>query len=673
MSTTVAGDVRAKEYEELLDDEPTVRAKVAQLARLVRQHAGRVVVVTGAGISTGAGVPDFRSGLGSVTGLPAGKWCKQATEGQWSAAEAADERSRRAKAVPTTRAVPSQSHMALVGLQRAGILRGVISQNTDGLHRRSGFPPEALAELHGNSTMEYCGWCGKEYLRDYAASQGRRLSGPALKRRYWHEHSKLQLRNPRSGNHYTGRRCQVEGCEGWLFDSTIDFGDDLPDDHFERGEALAREATLCIVLGSRCSVSPACSLPISVGKSKQRIDGNQKTLVVVNLQRTHADFCASLRIGAKIDEVMVPLMAALARDIDSIPASIEPFVLRRRIRVRHTTALALQRQSLEALDGEQDSAKRIAVVIGKCLGMRGASKVAPVAVLKTARAQLNLKLESHGGAVLQAGEVKAGLLKCRDALLAQAGVERGSGKLSHGSGRLEVNAVDSDGLAADVLWYVKALLLPSETAAAPDSGAAAALAPPMGGDLHVELTRDIRPKGGGRGAQGRGKGPAPPSLAGLGGAARGSVARVLSYPWENSVEHEGDGDCGYGRVVLELTSGAAPSSSSCGQGRGGGGGRCLTVGADMCAVLGGSASSGVGTGAELTHTIHLSSLMRAERPEQVAHDLGVLLCFRSHYGEPPLVLPLPGGSGSAEGWQSYLLEWRPGQGTGWRVTGPHHM
>ena len=63
------------------------------------------------------------------------------------------------------------------------------------------------------------------------------------------------------------------------------------------------------MLGSRCAVSPASDLPQSIGESTEWIDGNQKTLVVVNLQRTEVDDCASLRIDAKIDDVMVKLMA----------------------------------------------------------------------------------------------------------------------------------------------------------------------------------------------------------------------------------------------------------------------------------------------------------------------------------------------------------------------------
>merc|ERR1711959_668286 len=235
--------------------------------------------------------------------------------GQWSTREEEEEQKRAARTTSCLQAIPTPSHMALVQGQRQGVLKGLISQNCDGLHRRSGFEPEHLAELHGNTNLEYCGWCGKEYMRDFRASTGRHTRGVALKHELWKgNHSKLKLINPRKGNHYTGRRCQCPGCDGYLFDSTIDFGDNLPELHINRGFELAEQAGLCIVLGSRCSVSPACNMPISVGESG-------RDLVVVNLQKTAADGAAKLRIGAKIDEVMVPLMQMLNLEIPEFQLS----------------------------------------------------------------------------------------------------------------------------------------------------------------------------------------------------------------------------------------------------------------------------------------------------------------------------------------------------------------
>jgi hypothetical protein len=146
-----------------------------------------------------------------------------------------------------------------------------------------GFPSADLAEMHGCGNLEYCPMCGQEYLRDFQATLGRRTCGARLKREMWPEHSKLDLINPRKGNHYTGRRCTVPGCAGWLFDSTIDFGDNLPERALDKAAQLAADATLCVVIGSRCAVTPAADFPISVGERKGG------TLVVVNLQRTAAD------------------------------------------------------------------------------------------------------------------------------------------------------------------------------------------------------------------------------------------------------------------------------------------------------------------------------------------------------------------------------------------------
>lgn len=157
MSNTVAADKTHEEYREYIDAPESLSTKIDILADLVRQHHGNVVFYTGAGISTGAGIPDFRSGLGSVTGMPPGKWCTDATKNQWTEQERRDIQARRRKTTSALQAIPTPSHMALVALREAGVVKGLISQNCDGLHRRSGFDPHALAELHGNTNLECVG------------------------------------------------------------------------------------------------------------------------------------------------------------------------------------------------------------------------------------------------------------------------------------------------------------------------------------------------------------------------------------------------------------------------------------------------------------------------------------------------------------------------------------
>lgn len=84
MSDTVSNDLHADEYKEYIDSPKILSKKIERLADLVKKHRGKVVFFTGAGISTSAGIPDFRSGVNSVTGMPAGKWCNDATNASWS-------------------------------------------------------------------------------------------------------------------------------------------------------------------------------------------------------------------------------------------------------------------------------------------------------------------------------------------------------------------------------------------------------------------------------------------------------------------------------------------------------------------------------------------------------------------------------------------------------------
>merc|ERR1719397_10920 len=102
--------------------------------------------------------------------------------------------------------------------------------------------------------------------------------------------------------------CTKERCKGRLVDSIINFGESLPEKPLNDGFENAEKADVCLVLGSSCTVTPAADMPKKVGK-------RGKNLVIVNLQATPLDGYASMRINAKIDDVMVPLMKKLGLDI----------------------------------------------------------------------------------------------------------------------------------------------------------------------------------------------------------------------------------------------------------------------------------------------------------------------------------------------------------------------
>lgn len=103
------------------------------------------IAFTGAGISTACGIPDFRSGANTVLKTGAGVWEKRAL--------GIKEEKPNKNIVDSKCAIPSFTHMSLVAMEKAGLLKFLVSQNTDGLHLRSGFNPVNFAELHGNRML----------------------------------------------------------------------------------------------------------------------------------------------------------------------------------------------------------------------------------------------------------------------------------------------------------------------------------------------------------------------------------------------------------------------------------------------------------------------------------------------------------------------------------------
>lgn len=100
------------------------------------------IAFTGAGISTSSGIPDYRSGVNTVLPTGPGAWEKKAQKIKTIK-----------KTVDMNNALPSFTHMALVALEKMGYLKYLISQNTDGLHMKSGFNAKKLSDLHGNRNV----------------------------------------------------------------------------------------------------------------------------------------------------------------------------------------------------------------------------------------------------------------------------------------------------------------------------------------------------------------------------------------------------------------------------------------------------------------------------------------------------------------------------------------
>ena len=172
--------------------------------------------------------------------------------------------------------------MSLVAMCETGLLKGVISQNIDGLHRKSGIKPDKLWELHGNTNLEFCKNCDKAYMRDFRCRR---------------DFNKYNI-------HKTDRKCDNPRCKGDLYDSIINFGEDLRDDVLNPAWDVGTDADLMLSMGSSLRVTPACDIPLEM-------TGYGGKLVIVNLQKTPLDKNADLVIHGRIQNVMSILMEKL--------------------------------------------------------------------------------------------------------------------------------------------------------------------------------------------------------------------------------------------------------------------------------------------------------------------------------------------------------------------------
>ncbi|HZR16808.1 MAG TPA: Sir2 family NAD-dependent protein deacetylase [Verrucomicrobiae bacterium] len=262
-----------------MDDAPNrgeneiVECDLEKFAGLLKQ-AKRVLVFTGAGISTGSGIPDFRG--------PQGVWTrrKPVYYAEFMSSEAAriehwDYKLEGWAAFRDAR--PNATHHAIVRLERANKLLAVVTQNIDGLHSRAGTSHERLIELHGTNSLVECQACGK-------------LSDP----------------EPHFERFRTTRRPPACDCGGFLKPATISFGQNLRPGDIERATRAAEEADLVVALGSTLSVYPAAQVPLIAARRGVRY-------VVVNRGATEHDGLpeVTLRIEGNVEEIF-PAAVALA-------------------------------------------------------------------------------------------------------------------------------------------------------------------------------------------------------------------------------------------------------------------------------------------------------------------------------------------------------------------------
>jgi NAD-dependent deacetylase len=254
---------------------PTMERMETGDPRLVEYLRGakRILMFTGAGISTASGIPDFRG--------PDGVWKRREPvyyhDFMRSEAARMEHWDYKLEGWPAFKAArPNAIHLAILDLERAGKICSVVTQNIDGLHSRAGTSASRLIELHGTNSMVECQTCGQR-------------SDPEPHYNYFRRE----------------RRPPVCPCGGFLKPATISFGQNLRGEDLERAEQAAREADLAVALGSTLSVYPAANIPLLVA-------ARGLPYVIINRGPTDHDGLAevALRLEGDVGEIFPPAVKA---------------------------------------------------------------------------------------------------------------------------------------------------------------------------------------------------------------------------------------------------------------------------------------------------------------------------------------------------------------------------
>ncbi|GFE55701.1 NAD-dependent deacetylase sirtuin-6-like, putative [Babesia ovis] len=284
---------------QLFDTPAEISRKFKKLFALITE-AKYAAVHTGAGISTAAGIPDFRG--------PSGVWTlmsqqnrsdgkrRKMTDGDCTVKSTTEScveyGNKKLEPVEFSHALPSEAHLATLALLRAGHIHTVITQNIDGLHAISGMRHNECTELHGNVFIERCISCGRRYLRPYVA--------PTISFKPTGNHCGL---------------CCFPPC-GILTDVVLDWFDRY-EDHFEkRAISHAENADFHLTLGSSLHVEPAC-----LYASNEHYRREESPLVIVNYQKTRLDAEADVVLHCDVNKICKKLVKALE-------ITVPPFIRR---------------------------------------------------------------------------------------------------------------------------------------------------------------------------------------------------------------------------------------------------------------------------------------------------------------------------------------------------------
>ncbi len=234
--------------------------------------ARKVVALTGAGISTESGIPDFRGPQGLWTRNPEAE--KMATLRHYLSDPELRKRAWRSRIETFLRDVePNAGHRALAELERRGHLHTLITQNVDGLHHRAGNSSQRVVEIHGTMREVMCMSCGARWPM---------------------EHATERVRVGEDDPHCLR-------CGGILKSATISFGQSLVPEDLARAEEAARTCDLLLAIGTSLSVYPVAAVVPLARESGARI-------AIVNEGPTEMDHLAHAILRGRIGEILPQLV-----------------------------------------------------------------------------------------------------------------------------------------------------------------------------------------------------------------------------------------------------------------------------------------------------------------------------------------------------------------------------
>ena len=269
-------------------------ASIDEVAAALRDRS-RILVFTGAGISTESGIPDFRG-----------------HDGVWSRMDPADFTIQRYLSDPGVRrrawsrragaefldAPPNRGHFAVTRLWESGLMIGCVTQNVDGLHTAAGLPLEAIAELHGSAATTSCIACRASLrTREVMVRIDAGEEDPSC----------TALFLPRRGSTPKGEGgggSDAPVCGGILKADVVFFGEALPFRAMERAMEWAHSADAVLAVGTTLSVFPAAAIPIAVADRGQ-------PFVIINRGPTDLDPIADVVVDDQAGDALSRLLVVL--------------------------------------------------------------------------------------------------------------------------------------------------------------------------------------------------------------------------------------------------------------------------------------------------------------------------------------------------------------------------